>query len=327
MKALVTGATGFIGRHLCAALVRAGDDVTALVRASSNRAPLERLGVRFAVGDVNEPASLDFTGAEVVFHLAAMLGSPWHPDFLRTNATGVRHVAAACAAAGARLVCTSSMAASGPSTPLGRARTEDDAPAPVSRYGASKLAGEQAARELAAKVAITIVRPPIVFGGGDHAMLPMFKLAARGIAPVPVKDALSLVHVEDLVALLRAAALGETLTATGVGQGVYFAGLIETPRWTELAARVAAAVGRARVLSFAPPRFLLAAGAGVAERWARWRGSDFELLSGDKAREALAGDWIVSAAKARAQLGWSPAAPLDQRLAETAAAYREAGLL
>ena len=102
MKALVTGATGFIGRHLCAALVRAGDDVTALVRASSKRDALERLGVRFAVGDVNDRGSLSFGGNDVVFHLAAMLGSPWHPDFLRTNASGVRLVADACAAAGAR---------------------------------------------------------------------------------------------------------------------------------------------------------------------------------------------------------------------------------
>ena len=326
MQALVTGATGFIGRHLCAALVRAGDDVTALVRPTSNRAALEALGVRFAIGDVNDPASLRFDGAEVVFHLAAMLGSPWHPDFMRTNAAGVRHVAAACAAAGARLVATSSMAASGPSTPLGRARTEDDPPSPVSRYGASKLAGEQAARELAAKVAITIVRPPVVFGGGDHAMLPLFKLAARGVAPVPTRNAVSLVHVEDLVGLLRAAATGETITPEGVGQGVYFGGFDETPSWPELARRVASAVGT-RALSFAPPRFVLAAGAAVAERYAKWRGSDFELLSGDKAKEALAGDWVVSTAKARAQLGWAPARSLDERLAETAAAYRAAGLL
>jgi nucleoside-diphosphate-sugar epimerase len=218
------------------------------------------------------------------------------------------------------------MAAAGPSSPLGRARTEEDAPAPVSRYGASKLAGEQAAREVASRVAITIVRPPVVFGGGDHAMLPMFKLAARGLAPVPVRNAISLVHVEDLVALLRAAARGETITPDGVGQGVYFGGFDETPSWPELARRVASAVGR-RAVSFAPPRFVLAAGAAVAERYARWRGSDFELLSGDKAKEALAGDWVVSAAKARAQLGWSPARSLDERLAETAASYRATGLL
>ncbi|HVK75342.1 MAG TPA: NAD(P)-dependent oxidoreductase [Kofleriaceae bacterium] len=332
MKALVTGATGFIGRHLCAALRAAGDEVTALVRSTSRRDALEPLGVTFAVGDVNQPASLASAadGADVVFHLAAMLGAPWHPDFLRTNADGVRHVAEACASLPRppRLVVTSSAAASGPSPAPGVARVEDDRPTPVSRYGESKLAGEQAARDLAGRLPITIVRPPVVFGGGDRAMLPLFQMAARGLAVTPTRDQVSLVHVEDLVALLRAAAAGETLATDGPpGRGVYFGGFDEAPTWPALARRVAAAVGRSRTLTLTPPRWMLAAGGAAAERWARWRGTDFELLSGDKAREGLAGDWIVSPAKAGAQLGWRPAASLDARLADTARAYRADGLL
>jgi nucleoside-diphosphate-sugar epimerase len=334
VKALVTGATGFIGRHLCAALRAAGDDVTALVRATSNRAALEPLGVGFAVGDVGDPDSIqravDAGGHEVVFHLAAMLGQPWHPEFLRTNAVGVRHVASACAAAARppRLIVTSSMAAAGPSPRPGQARTEDDAPAPVSRYGASKLAGEQAARELSGRLAITIVRPPVVFGDDDQAMLPLFRVAARGFAVTPGKGAVSLVHVDDLVALLRAAAGGETVTADGgPGRGVYFGGFDEAPTWPELARRVAIATGRRGALALSAPRWLLRAGGAAAERYARWRDSDFELLSTDKAREALAGDWICSPAKAAAQLGWRPARSLDERLVETAAAYRATGAL
>jgi nucleoside-diphosphate-sugar epimerase len=329
MRALVTGATGFIGRHLCAALRAAGDDVTALVRPSSNRGALEALGVGFAVGDVNDAASVaaavDGAGAEVVFHLAAMLGSPWHPDFLRTNAAGVRHIAAACAAAASapRLVITSSMAASGPSP--GRPRVEDDPPEPVSRYGASKLAGEQAARELAARVPITVVRPPIVFGGGDRAMLPVFRLAARGLAVAPGAGAVSLSHVADLVTLIRAAAAGETLAPDGTpGHGVYFGGADESPTIPELARRVAAVVGR-RALVVPVPRWVVRAGGAVGELWGRAGG--YDLFSRDKAREALAGDWVCSTAKARSQLGWAPAAPLDARLAETAADYRSAGWL
>jgi len=322
MKALVTGATGFIGRHLCKALVRAGDDVTALVRASSNRAALD--GVSFRVGDVNDPSTLGFDGYDVVFHLAAMLGQPWHPQFMTTNATGVRNVAAACG--GARLVVVSSMAAAGPSTPLGRPRTEDDAPSPVSRYGASKLAGEQAARELSARTKITIVRPPIVFGGGDQAMLPLFKFAARGLAIVPTRASMSLVHVEDLVELVRAAARGETIAPEAApGQGVYFAGFDEAPSFPSLASRVGLACGRSRTRVVSIPRAVLAAGGAAAERWAKWRNSDFELLSGDKAAEALAGDWIVSPAKAHRQLGWRPATTLDERLRETAEGYRASG--
>src|SRR5207237_7671630 len=136
----------------------------------------------------------------------------------------------------------------------GVARIEDDAPAPVSRYGASKLAGEQAARELAARVPVTVVRPTMVFGGEDRAMLPLFRMAARGAAVTPGRGAVSLVHVDDLVALVRATAGGETLApGGGPGQGVYFASAA-TPRWPDLARRVATALGRRRVLAVAAPR-------------------------------------------------------------------------
>ncbi len=325
MRALVTGATGFIGRHLCRALTAAGDDVVALVRKTSRRDGVEARG--FAVGDVTDPASLAAAVADVdvVFHLAAMLGSPWHPDFLTTNAVGVRNVCAAAAQAARppRVVATSSVAAAGPAR---GARTEDDPPAPVSRYGASKLAGEQAAREYAARVPISIVRPPVVFGGGDQAMRPAFRMAARGVAITPGRGRVSLIHVTDLVALLRAAALaGETLTPDGVGRGIYFGGVDESPAIGDLARRIAIAVGRPRALILPAPAAAVWAGALVGEAIGRLGGND--LFSRDKAREALAGDWVCATGKARAQLGWAPAASLDARLAETAAAYRAAGQL
>jgi nucleoside-diphosphate-sugar epimerase len=325
MRALVTGATGFIGRHLCRALTAAGDDVIALVRPTSNRAGVA--AARFAIGDVTDPASLIAAVAEVdvVFHLAAMLGAPWHPDFLTTNAVGVRNVCAAAAQAARppRVVATSSIAAAGPAR---GARTEDDPPAPVSRYGASKLAGEQAAREFAARVPITIVRPPVVFGGGDLAMLPAFRMAARGVAVAPGRGRVSLIHVTDLVAAIRAAAVrGEALTPDGVGRGIYFAGADESPAIPELARRVAAAVGRPRALIVPAPAWAVWAGALVGEAIGRLGG--YDLFSRDKAREATAGDWVCATGKARDQLGWTPAATLDARLAETAADYRAAGRL
>jgi nucleoside-diphosphate-sugar epimerase len=300
--------------------------VRCLVRATSNRAALEPLGVEFAVGDVTDPARLTAAArdVDVVFHLAAMLAEPWHPDFLRTNATGVRHVLEACAAVTTppRVVLTSSLAAVGPSGD--RPRREDDAPAPVSRYGASKLAGEAAARELADKVSITIVRPPMVFGPGDVAGQPAFQSARRGRG-VDLGGADTMFHVEDHAELQRVVAeRGETVAREGaLGRGVYFGADELAPSPREFWALIGGAVGtRVRVLPV--PRLAVHALGAVAEVAGRL-GASQSLMSRDKAKEATAGKWVCSPAKARA-LGWAPA-PLTQRLAETAAWYRQQGML
>jgi len=327
VRALVTGASGFIGRALTRVLVDAGDNVTCLVRESSNRAPLEALGVRFAVGDVTQPESLvdAAVGVDVVFHLAAMLAEPWHPDFLRTNALGVRHILDACAAVKAppRVVLTSSMAAAGPS-PDGP-RTEDDPPDPVSRYGASKLAGEAAAREYADRVPVTIVRPPVVFGPGDTAMLPAFRAARRGIGVVYNRAAFSMIHVDDLARLLRTVALSGAICARAgsLGRGVYFGADEQAPTARELWALLGRAMGRTVRVLPVPSAVVHVAGL-VAEAAGRLGAST--LLSRDKTAEATAGSWVCSTAKARG-LGWSPAAPLDARLSETGAWYRAQGML
>ena len=87
MHAFVTGATGFCGRHLVAALIARGHRVTALVRPTSNRKGLVDLGVGFVEGDLLEPASYRAAvgEADVVFHLAAQLRTPWRDDFMTTN--------------------------------------------------------------------------------------------------------------------------------------------------------------------------------------------------------------------------------------------------
>lgn len=335
-RALVTGATGFIGRHLVELLREAGHDVVCLVRPSSDRSALEALGCSFAVGDITEASSMEAPVADVdvVFHLAAMLKQPWHADFMATNADGVRAVAAACAAAESPpvLVTVSSIAAAGPSDG-DRPRTEDDPPAPVSRYGRSKLGGEEAAREHAKRVPISIIRPPAVIGERDRTSLPLFRAAARGVHAVPGDGSarLAMVHVLDLAAAIVAAAeRGERLAAPGpdapVGQGVYFAAATEQPTVRELGPMLAAAVGRERVRVLPTPAPLSKLVGGIAEGLARLRDKP-SIVNYDKMIEANAGSWICSTDKARTQLGWEPQATLGERLEQTGAWYRKEGWL
>ena len=98
-KALVTGASGFIGMHLVDALVARGDEVTCLVRKSSKVERLQTLGVRLVTGDVTQPESLPdaVAGQDVVYHLAGRTMALKDRQFFEVNRRGVIHVAKACA--------------------------------------------------------------------------------------------------------------------------------------------------------------------------------------------------------------------------------------
>lgn len=333
---LVTGASGFIGRHLARRLIERGDRVSCLVRGTSRIDELRSSGAQLIVGDATDRAGLERALAEsqagVVFHLAGLVKAVRTADFARVNAGGVESVAAACADRAERpvLIVVSSLAVAGPCAG-DQPRVEGDSPAPVSAYGRSKLAGELAAANHAGELAITIVRPPIVFGPGDRGVLEMFRPIARWsvhVVPSRRQRRVSLIHVSDLVeGLLFAAEKGERLLPNGSpGQGVYFVAAEHDPTYTELGQAMARALGKKRVTVLQVPgplaRLVGLCGDALArvQRRPGW-------VNSDKMVEALAGSWTCSSAKARTQWGWTPAAPLPERLRETAEWYRQAGWL
>src|SRR5262245_20701003 len=328
--ALVTGGTGFIGSALVRELVGRGWRVRALVRSPGGAEAMRALGAEAARGDVLDRAAVAaaLAGATHVFHAAAMLKAPWRKAFVTENVEGTACIARACAEAATppSLVLVSSLAAAGPS-PAEAPRDEEDAPAPVSAYGRVKLACEAAAREHGERVPLTIVRPPMVFGEGDKTALGLFRWAARGLSVVPTRARrrISLVHVDDLVeVLIRSAEAGERCDGSAT-RGVYFSPGSEDVELGALAPRVARAMGRSGVRTLRLPMALTWVVATLSESLARLRDRP-TFLNRDKARELAAGSWICNGAKAQRTLGWSPA-PLDERLAQTAAGYRSRGLV
>ena len=331
MRLLVTGATGFIGRHVVRAALDAGDSVRCLVRPTSRRAGLEGPGVDFVEGDVGAAATLGAAvdGVDAVIHLASLLKAPWMRAFHTVNVEGTRALADACAQAGRppALIIVSSLAAAGPAID-GRRRDEHQAAAPVSIYGRVKRDAEEAALAFADRVPVTVVRPPMVFGEGDTSVLKIFRTAAHGLHVVPTwrTARVSLVHAADLAtALVRAAATGERAAGGAAGRGLYFVAADETPTYADLGRWIGHAVGRPGLRVLRLPRGVTFVAAALSEAIGRLRGSP-RLLNLDKYREATAGDWICDASKARRDLAWTPA-PLADRLAETAAWYRACGWL
>jgi nucleoside-diphosphate-sugar epimerase len=331
---LVTGGTGFVGLHLVEALVRRGDQVRALVRPGSSSTMLRALGVEIVAGELSDLAALKvaMNGVQVVHHVAGVIRAFRKGDFFQVNEHGTARVAEACAAQSSppRLVIVSSVAATGPA-PRGQIRTEGDLPSPVSHYGQSKLAGEQAAAKLAATVPITIVRPGVVFGPRDNGfvqVLRTLRLFRCHLSPGFFPPALSCIHVTDLVdLLLRAADRGRTLPAQGNGDwapGRYFAAAPEYPTYVDLGRMMRPMLGR----PFAPiipiPAALSYMVAGINEFVGRVRGRP-EELSIDKIRDALATNWACSGESARRELDFVPAKPLAERMRETIDWYLAAG--
>ncbi len=333
MRALVTGASGFIGPHLVELLANKGDSVKCLVRRSSNLKQLERLKSEFVYGDVMDPESLvaAVSDCDVVYHVAGLTKSVPADVMWQVNEMGVRNVAQACAEQDVPpvLVLLSSLAAAGPA-PRDRPLTESDPVRPLSKYGISKRKGELAAFEFADRVPISIVRAPIVFGEGDLDGLALFKCISRfrlHMLPTMRNFRYSIIHAADLSNAMKLVATnGERIVDAESNAGIYFAAAEENPTYADYGRMMGKAMGIKRVFPVPNlPTTIWLIGA-FSELYARVSGNA-QIMNWDKTREALAGSWACSAERLRNQVGYRTELPLSGRLSQTVKWYVEHGHL
>jgi nucleoside-diphosphate-sugar epimerase len=185
MKVLVTGATGFLGSALARALAERGDEVSVLVRSTSNCAPLRGIPVQTITGDVQDRASLDraVSGNDVVMHCAGKV-EDWgkRQQFFQINVEGTRNLLEASCAAGIKhFIHTSSL------TVLGIPRgTPIDETTPYTKdyfepYTETKIISEQLVLDFHHKhrLPVTIIRPGVIWGPGDTTILPRLERFAK----------------------------------------------------------------------------------------------------------------------------------------------------
>lgn len=187
MKVLVTGATGFIGKHLVRKLTGQGDNVRCLVRATSNIAPLQKMGVEFATGDITHYESvLDAAqGVDLIYHGAALVevGAAGRSEYYLLNVEGVRNILKACEAAGVkRLIHISTQSVAFDFSPKHNAGETEPFPRKYRDfYSETKALGEtevlNAAKE--GRVSAVAIRPTWVWGPGDTTILPIMAKMAR----------------------------------------------------------------------------------------------------------------------------------------------------
>lgn len=346
-RVLLTGGTGFVGRHLLPLLLEAGAEVTCLIRASSDtsRLPAEVATVQ---ADLIIGQGLDaaLAGKDIVIHMAALLfGIRWR-DYLHANAMAAWRLAEAIPRlrnAGhlneeCRCVLVSSLAATGPCATVPGV-TDNTTPAPVSAYGWSKLLAEEILGH-ALGVRLVILRPPIIYGSGDRGLMPMFRGVKCGLAFSPGwrrEFPISAVHADDMARAVLCACRPEAC-------GVYHLSDGRIHTMTSFYRAMGGAVDcalrrephRMRVIHMPQPVLtftaaLSSASGFVADTLCR-------CLTGhglrhapqwnlDKDREARQSGWLCDGGRLCRELGFTPRVDLEEGMLEAARGYVSEGLL
>jgi dihydroflavonol-4-reductase len=327
MRALVTGATGFVGAAVARALLADGWQVRVLARPGSDRSNLAGLPVELAEGDLTKPATLapavaDCTG---LFHVAAdyRLGARDPEQLYRSNVDGTRNILNAARSAGvARVVYTSSVATIG--IPPGGLPGNEESPAGLSdmigHYKRSKFLAEGVAREAAGgAMAVVIVNPSTPVGPGDVKPTPTGRIvldAAAGKMPAYVDTGLNIVHVADV-------AVGHLLAYRHGRSGERYILGGEDMSLQQILAQIASLVGR-RPPSIRLPYGVILPIAYVAEAVAAVTGRPGRLtLEGVRMSRKL---MFFSSAKAERELGYRARPPVEA-FADAIAWFRDRGLL
>jgi len=317
MRITVTGGTGFLGSFLVRDLLAKGAAVRVLARPTPRAHRLKNVGVEVVHGDLTDADSIAraVAGAEIVYHLAAKVGSAPQAAYFETNVAGTERLLTACAQQGVgRLVYASSLAVYGPveeGTRIDEDTPFDDKPELRDPYAQSKIAADRLVSAFARRSGLptVIVREGIIFGSGRPLPVGMFAFRAGNTNIVfgKAQNRFPLNYVENIIDAMQVAA--------NAGSGLRQYNVLDNDALT-LAQyhQLKSAVDHSSTRYFS--EWPLYAASPFAEALRSVIPMGDTRLSRHQLRRSLQNRWYDTS-KIRRETGWTPRVPLAEAIQRT----------
>lgn len=323
MEVLVTGATGFIGSFVAEYFLNNGFSVRCTVRKTSNLRWVKDKNYRLIETDFESPENLRNAVADVdyIVHIAGTIAAKDYNGYLKGNRDATFNLLKAAELfnpAIKKFVFCSSQTAVGPAKSLSEPVDETTECKPITSYGQSKLEAEKEVLNFKDTFPVTIVRLPAIYGPRDTALVDMFRLVHKGIAPLIGfnEKYLSLLHCADAVEGLYLA----TISDKSNGE-IFFLSSETFYSWSYLIDCLVKAVGR-KALKLRIPNSLVYFAGFVSEKVGQILGKT-PVFNLEKARDFTQKYWICSGEKAKKFLGFSQKVTPEEGFSATYKWYLE----
>jgi nucleoside-diphosphate-sugar epimerase len=327
MKVFVTGATGFVGSHLCDLLVKEGHEVFSLVR-SPKKAQEFKVPGTYVQGSLSSSGSNEWINElpadlDAVIHTAGIVHSMDTNTFYKINSECTKVLIDDLKSRFSNLKFTlvSSLAACGPSSET-KSISEQTKESPVSEYGKSKLLAEQYTNTLSPKEwVVNIIRPPMVIGPRDPAVLDVFKMVESGVVVSAglgsINNRYSFVCVFDLVECIY-----KTILQENKDTEVYFGSFPNSITLGELYNQLKSSQNKSRILNISIPSPLIKLIGSVIGALSKVIKIDIRLTP-DKVNELLPSAWVCDSKKSQEQLKMNYQWNLERTIEKTLKDYKE----
>lgn len=324
-KVLITGASGFVGKHLVREAHKKGYTVHAAVRPSSQVEPIQDFVEDYKYLDYEDISAMQglFKTEKYAYiiHAAALTTAKSEAAMHKVNVEYTLNLIEAAFYAGntlERFVYVSSLAAVGPVLLEEPTITEDNALQPITMYGRSKKKSEEEINKKFSDKAITILRPTAVYGPYEKDIFILFQTMAKGLDPYigKQKQVLSFVYVADLVEALLSACrpAKEALEIYNISDGNAYSRYAMADIYKMFFDK--------KLFRMHVPTFLVRQVAVIMQALYQ-KSKKTPVLYPERIRELTAQNWACDISRAKEKLGFSPKYNLEKGLSETLKWYKE----